>query len=78
MKKTTDPESGDPHDDLLPEYQFDYGKAKPNRFAGVIQRRRVAVLLDDDVAEVFVTTEAVNKALRAIIEAMPQTVRRRG
>jgi len=71
-------EFSDPHDDLLPEYQFDYGKAKPNRFADAGQRRRVAVLLDDDVAEVFVTTEAVNKALRAIIEAMPLAVRQRG
>ena len=28
MKKTPDFD-----DEMLPEYQFDYGKAKPNRFA---------------------------------------------
>lgn len=76
MKRTTDSESGDPHDDMLPEYQFDYGKAKPNRFADSVQRRRLAVVLDEDVAEIFVSTEAVNKALRAIIEAMPRTAKR--
>jgi hypothetical protein len=31
------------------------------------------VRLDPDVAEVFQTPEAVNKALRAIMEAMPKT-----
>ena len=66
----------DPHDDMLPEYQFDYGKAKPNRFADSVQRRRLAVVLDEDVAEIFVSTEAVNKALRAIIEAMPRAAKR--
>ena len=30
------------------------------------------VVLDEDVAQVFTTPEAVNKALRALIEAMPQ------
>lgn len=33
-------------DDLLSEYDFDYSKAKPNRFAG---QDRIAVTLDDDV-----------------------------
>ena len=31
-------------DDLLPEYEFDYGKAQPNRFA---ERTAVAVTLQD-------------------------------
>jgi hypothetical protein len=53
------------------EYHFDYSKAKPNRFANLEKNRRVAVILDEDVAEVFATTESVNKALRAIIQAMP-------
>lgn len=62
---------------MLPEYRFDYSKAKPNRFANSSPGRRVAVVLDDDVAEVFATTESVNKALRAFIEAMPPSVGRK-
>jgi len=48
MKKT----SSEPEDDMLPEYRFDYSKAKPNRFASTGPKRRVAVVLDEDVAEV--------------------------
>ena len=48
-----------PEDKLLPEYEFDYSKAKPNRFA---ERRAEAnlkvVVLDVDVAQVFSTPEA--------------------
>lgn len=57
-------------DDLLPEYDFDYTKAKPNRFASAKSQRTVAVL-DEDLSKVFTTTESVNKALRALIEAVP-------
>ncbi len=56
--------------DLLPEYQFDYGKAKPNRFATGAQQRTV-VVLDEDLSQVFTTPESVNKALRALLEALP-------
>ncbi len=52
-------------DGLLPEYRFDYGKAKPNRFA-MGDARRTVVVLDEDVSRVFTTPEAVNKALRAL------------
>lgn len=57
-------------DDLLPEYDLDYTKAKSNRFALHEPRRTVAVL-DEDLSQVFTTPEAVNRALRALIEAMP-------
>ena len=59
-------------DGLLPEYDIDYSKAKPNRFA---QHKNVPELvkLDADVAAVFKTAEAVNAALRALIQTMPQT-----
>jgi len=60
-------------DDLLPEYNFDYQKAKPNRFANRSEAKRLnIVVLDEDVARVFTTPEAVNKVLRALIESMPQ------
>ncbi|HSG39434.1 MAG TPA: hypothetical protein VLE27_07325 [Thermoanaerobaculia bacterium] len=57
---------------MLPEHRFDYRKAKPNRFASAGPKKRVAIVLDEDVAEVFTTTESVNRALRAFIEAMPE------
>lgn len=69
MKHGHEPESTS--EDLLPEYDFDYSKAKPNRFA-TGQKRRLAVVLEEDVAEVFTTPEAVNKALRAFLEAIPR------
>ena len=37
-----DPEAAE----LLPEYELDYAKSKPNRFAG---QGKVAVTLDDEV-----------------------------
>ena len=59
-------------EDLLPEYNFDYSKAKPNRFA-ITNNDNITVKLEPDVAKVFKTSEDVNKALRAIISAIPET-----
>ena len=64
------PQSAD--DELAAEYELDYTKAKPNRFATT--NRLKVVVLDEDVAKVFTTPESVNKALRALIEIMPPTV----
>jgi hypothetical protein len=58
--------------DMSDEYKFDYKKAKPNRFASRMKDGPLVVVLDPDVAEVFTSTEEVNKALRAIISAMPE------
>ena len=55
-------------DDLLPEYKFDYSKAKPNRFA---TGERTVVVLDEELSKVFKTPDSVNKALRALLEAVP-------
>ncbi len=55
-------------DDMLPEYDFDYSKARPNRFA-----KGRAVILEPDVARVFSTSDSVNKILRAVIAAMPES-----
>jgi hypothetical protein len=62
-------------DELLPEYRFDYRNAKPNRFASEPAKNGLTVVLDEDVAEVFTTPQAVNKALRALIEVVPLTKR---
>ena len=56
---------------MLPGYRLDYGKARPNRFAGRVDEGRVVVVLDPDVSEVFTTPESVNKVLRALISNMP-------
>lgn len=58
-------------DDLLPEYRFDYTKARPNRFAERASGGGLLVLLDPDVSEVFGTPESVNAVLRALIASMP-------
>jgi hypothetical protein len=67
MKKMRTDE--DDANDLLPEYEFDYRKAKPNRFALAEQQR--VVILEPDVAEYFHDSEAVNRVLRALIQTMP-------
>lgn len=67
-----------PQDDLLPEYRFDYKKAKPNRFASRLKSGVRVVILDPDVASVFSTPESVNAVLRALIATMPDTARTNG
>ncbi|MBW4640647.1 MAG: hypothetical protein KME05_20960 [Gloeocapsa sp. UFS-A4-WI-NPMV-4B04] len=74
MKKTPIDESQF-ESEILPEYHFDYQKAKPNRFTAQ-NVKRMTVVLDEDIAQVFTTSESVNKALRALIEAMPQIDKR--
>ena len=54
----------DENDDLLPEYDLDFSKSKPNRFAKEYNRMQRTVILDSDVADVFPSSEAVNEALR--------------
>ena len=58
-------------DKMQDEYQFDYSKAKPNRFASRIGQDQLMIVLDPDVAAVFKTPESVNQVLRAIITSMP-------
>jgi len=60
-------------DELLPEYDLDYRKARPNRYAGKIDKSQVVVMLEPDIAEVFTTPESVNAVLRALIATMPAT-----
>lgn len=75
MNKTPFNESHDSDDELLAEYQFNYRKAKPNRFAtGGEKQLLKVVVLDEDVAQVFTTPESVNRVLRALIETMPQVI----
>jgi hypothetical protein len=71
MNKTDFDESQDSGDELAAEYEFDYTQAKPNRFVNSGEGLKV-VVLDEEVAKVFTTPESVNKALRALIEVVPQ------
>lgn len=56
-------------DEMLPEYNFDYRRAKPNRF--VVGEDQQVVILDSDVARYFRDSESVNRVLRALINSMP-------
>lgn len=74
MKKTL--KKSNSTDELRDHYDFDYSRAKPNRFAGRIDKNRVVVVLDSDVAKVFKTPDAVNHALRTLVSALPQNGRK--
>lgn len=54
------------------EYNLDYSKAKPNRFAGTVKEKVILYPIDEDVAKVFRNPAEANKALRAIINAIPK------
>jgi hypothetical protein len=63
---------------LREEYQFDYSRSKPNRFAKRMSAESVAVILEPDVAAVFSSSEDVNALLRSIISAMTSAKRAQG
>lgn len=76
MKKTSVSKSSKVESqDMLPEYDFDYSKARPNRFAGKISEERLVVALDPEVSKVFTTAESVNAVLRALVAALPKTAK---
>jgi hypothetical protein len=58
----------DENDDLLPEYDLDFSKSKPNRFAEKYNKTVRRVGLEPDVAEAFPTEESVNEALRQYLK----------
>jgi hypothetical protein len=74
MKKASR-KRGDAQDDLRPEYDFDYSKAKPNPYAARLSGAAVTIVLDPDVAAVFRTSEAVNRVLRSVVAAVPRRSR---
>lgn len=72
MKKPETRNGSQDRDDLRAEYSFDYSRARPNPYAGDLEGRAVAVVLDPDVASAFESSEAVNAALRAMVTATPR------
>ena len=75
MKKTqvTKPRTNKVND-MLPEYNFDYRQARPNRFIERIDQSRRVIILDSDISKIFENSESVNSVLRALIAAMPKSV----
>ena len=74
MNKMPSKNAEDLNDELLPEYKIDYSQTRPNRFADRMGTEKLkVVVLDDDVAQVFTTPEAVNEALRALIASNEAT-----
>lgn len=71
MKKTPTTRSRKVQD-MAPEYEFDYKKAKPNRFAARMKDEPLVVMIEPDVARVFKSSKQANKALRALISAIPE------
>lgn len=61
-------------EDMLPEYDLDWSKAKPNPYAARL-KDTVAVVLAPDVARAFPTSESVNTALRSVLAAVPRRSR---
>ena len=70
-KPTADSTPAEQDLEMRPEY--DFSKARPNRFAGYFRGREgggVLVLLEPDVAQVFDSSERVNTFLRATLAAV--------
>lgn len=57
----------DEKDNLLPEYDLDFSKSKPNRFAEKYSKMVRRVGLAPDIADEFPTEDSVNDALRDYI-----------
>jgi hypothetical protein len=72
MKKT----KPDDRDELRPEYRReDLGKGIRGKYFAAYQKGTNLVLLNPDIAKAFPTSEAVNEALRGLLELTEQTNR---
>ena len=62
-------------DDLRPEYdRADFGPMVRGKYAARMKEASNIVVLDPDVAEAFPNAQAVNQALRALLELAKTTV----
>lgn len=69
MKKNPRSRQAPAVDELRPEYDFSNGVR--GKYAARYRQGTNVVLLDPDVAAAFGSSEAVNRALRALLEVMP-------
>ncbi len=60
MKKT---DSND-IDELEDNYDFDYSKAKPNRFAKLLNEQEGIIVISPELRHLFPDSDSVNKALQ--------------
>jgi len=68
--------SDDHHNDLRPEYDFDYSKAVRGKYCKRLLREGAnVVILEPDVARAFGDSAAVNEALRSLLELSRSTQR---
>jgi hypothetical protein len=61
-------------DDILPEY--DFSRARPNKYAALYQKGGLTVTLDPEVAKVFPSAADVNEALRSLARLIRAQQRR--
>ncbi len=63
-------------DELRPEYDFDYSKAiRGKYYKRLITEGANVVMLEPDVAKSFTDSDAVNKALRSLLDLTRTTER---
>lgn len=63
-------------DELRPEYDFDYSKAVRGKYyKRLLSEGANVVMLDPDVAKSFADSEAVNEALRSLLDLTKTTQR---
>jgi hypothetical protein len=77
MRKAKTPELGVTEveaDDILPEY--DFSRARPNKYAALYQKGGLTVTLDPEVAKVFPSAADVNEALRSLARLLQAQQRR--
>ncbi len=63
-------------DELRPDYDFDYTKAVRGKYyKRLISEGANVVMLEPDVAKAFADSDAVNKALRSLLDLTKTTQR---
>jgi hypothetical protein len=63
-------------DEILPEY--DFSRARTNKYARHYEKGALVVTLDPEVARVFQTAEDVNQTLRLVARGLQAAVRAEG
>ena len=73
--KTT-PRKMNSHDDMRPEYDFDYSKAVRGKYCNRLQTEGSnIVVLEPDVAKAFSDSATVNQVLRTLLDLARATQR---
>ena len=64
------------HDELRPEYDFDYSKAARGKYTKrLLEEGSNVVVLDPDIAAAFQDSASVNEALRSLLDLTRSTQR---